>query len=502
MCVPGLHRDGARLAAWPIVALVALALVVTFSLRGTLTAWPDRDTMPAAFEAAIADLEQAVGNLPPGAPVAAGAPARVLLESAIATLALLDRSEVAVADPASGRDLVFAVDAIRTVAEIVRAGDEQQAGVAAAEIETLTREALVRLRRLDRRLAENARAAGDAIVQVEDRGDHWLIQRTDRGQHDLVRALGVALLLGGCLMIALRLLGRTRPAPTLRSLLARPTAVLGVAAFVVFLAGSLALVMRPSAMPGASTTVTRLPRPGPCSRLEVAREVFWASEQLEIGPLTERVRRRAEARARDCLGLDSTTAAHEATRPLLARHGSSDRGDGPVPAASPRSISLALVPEIRQDVAHLQTSIDTLLEEVARLRAERPTPVPSEPSSHEVEIGGPEIPAAAAATSPMQPDPGPVPTEADDHPDPPAAAGPQVAARAEPPAPAAEGPRPFVTTTAVNYRSGPSRSATKLGTLQEGTRVRLVADDDGWASVRLHDGRAVYVASAYLRPIE
>lgn len=500
MCVPRLHRDGARLAAWPIVALAALALVVTISLRGALTAWPDGDALPATFAAAIADLERAVGDLPPHAQIATGAPARVLLEHAEVTLVALRRSLFPVADPVTVRDLVFAEYAIRTVAETFRTGGERGADAISAEIESLSREALAGLDRVDRRLAEDAETASNAIVSVEDQGDHWLIRRTDRGQHGFARVLGIALLLGGCLMVALRLLGRTRPAPTLRSLLARPTAAAGVVAFAVFLAGSLGLVMRPSAMPGVSTSVASLPRPGPCSRLEVAREVFWASERLDIASLTERARRRAQARARDCLGLDSAVAARQASESFLDRRNA--RGNGPAPAPARRSISLGLMPEIREDIAHLQTSIAALLEEFVSLRAERNARNAGVPIDLEPGIGGPEILTTAIVAASSQPTAGAMPPEMDDQPDLPASATPQVAARAESPVPAADGPRPFVTTTALNYRSGPSRDATKLGTLQQGTRVRLVSDDDGWASVRLHDGRAVYVASAYLEPIE
>jgi hypothetical protein len=261
------------------------------------------------------------------------------------------------------------------------------------------------------------------------------------------------------------------------------------------------LVARPAALPGVSTAVTSLPRPGPCSRLEVARDVFWASEPLGVGPLTERARRRVQARARDCLGLESAVAAREASERFLARVETSAGAGGPAPFGASRPISLALMPEIREDVAHLQTSIDSLLQEVERLGVRRPARTGSPPPDSGAGVGGPAIPVTGPLT-PSQPEARSGPVETGAQPTSAAATPARVATRAEPPVPAAGEPRPFVTTTAVNYRSGPSRDATKLGTLQEGTRVRLVADENGWASVRLHDGRAVFVASAYLAPIE
>jgi uncharacterized protein YgiM (DUF1202 family) len=66
------------------------------------------------------------------------------------------------------------------------------------------------------------------------------------------------------------------------------------------------------------------------------------------------------------------------------------------------------------------------------------------------------------------------------------------------PMPAHPAPREFVTTTSLNYRAGPSRSAPKLGTLADGTSVHMVDHADDWSIVRLGDGRSVYVASAYL----
>jgi uncharacterized protein YgiM (DUF1202 family) len=58
----------------------------------------------------------------------------------------------------------------------------------------------------------------------------------------------------------------------------------------------------------------------------------------------------------------------------------------------------------------------------------------------------------------------------------------------------------YVTTAAVNYRTGPSLDARRLGTFVPGARLSVIGENDGWAEVRLRDGREVFVASAFLDP--
>lgn len=52
-------------------------------------------------------------------------------------------------------------------------------------------------------------------------------------------------------------------------------------------------------------------------------------------------------------------------------------------------------------------------------------------------------------------------------------------------------------TTAVNIRSGPSTSYSRLGVLYQGERIEAVSSSNGWTEVRWN-GRVAYVASAYL----
>ncbi len=53
-------------------------------------------------------------------------------------------------------------------------------------------------------------------------------------------------------------------------------------------------------------------------------------------------------------------------------------------------------------------------------------------------------------------------------------------------------------TTAVNVRTGPSTSDSRLGVLYPGQSVEAVSESNGWTKVT-YDGRTAYVASAYLR---
>ena len=56
----------------------------------------------------------------------------------------------------------------------------------------------------------------------------------------------------------------------------------------------------------------------------------------------------------------------------------------------------------------------------------------------------------------------------------------------------------YVTTTAVNYRDGPSLDARRLGTFVPGATLAVISQNDGWSEVRLGDGREVFVASEFL----
>jgi uncharacterized protein YgiM (DUF1202 family) len=57
----------------------------------------------------------------------------------------------------------------------------------------------------------------------------------------------------------------------------------------------------------------------------------------------------------------------------------------------------------------------------------------------------------------------------------------------------------FVTTTALNYRAGPSLQARRLGTLVPGAQLEVIGEDDDWSKVRLFDGREVFVATQFLQ---
>lgn len=502
MCLPGLRPDARRLGAWPLPAVLALVLLVLLSLRAALTAWPDAGPVPATFRAAIVDLRSAAEHLAPATRNAVGATTQLLIERARSTLEGLEGLAVPLTGAAVARDLVFAEDAMRAAAVELAQAPERGVGATAASIETLASEALRRLQRIDLVVGERQEQLAGSIVWLEDDGVRWSVWRLDRTLHDVVRGLGIVLILAGSLAVALRLLDRSRPLPTVQQLReARPATVIGITAFATFLLGSTGLAVEPTLVPGISPAHTSLPRPGPCGRLETARAVFWEAEESGIAAFSEAVERRLHRDARACLDLGTALAAREATERFLVRLDEADPASRPAmsPSAAPPAVSLALMPAIQDDVARLRASVDALLDEVASLRTERQALAVRLAAASEAD----RAPAGSGATSGPAPQPADEPVIAATPPpgvsSPPAPSG---EAAAEVPAPPPTAPRPFVTTTAVNYRTGPSENASRLGTLPEGARVRLMSESDGWANVRLHDGRSAYVSRAFIRPVE
>jgi uncharacterized protein YgiM (DUF1202 family) len=107
---------------------------------------------------------------------------------------------------------------------------------------------------------------------------------------------------------------------------------------------------------------------------------------------------------------------------------------------------------------------------------------PDEPATP----AAPDEPAApAAGAAPADASPEPEPALADTGP-------------ASADAPNGSDPELYVTTTAVNYRDGPSLDARRLGTFVPGATLAVIGEDDGWSEVRLGDGREVFVASRFL----
>ena len=54
-----------------------------------------------------------------------------------------------------------------------------------------------------------------------------------------------------------------------------------------------------------------------------------------------------------------------------------------------------------------------------------------------------------------------------------------------------------VTATSLNFRSGPSTTSSKIGSIKEGTEVGVISESDGWSKIS-YNGKIGYVSSQYL----
>ena len=55
----------------------------------------------------------------------------------------------------------------------------------------------------------------------------------------------------------------------------------------------------------------------------------------------------------------------------------------------------------------------------------------------------------------------------------------------------------IVTATNLNFRSGPSTSSSKIGSIKEGTEVGVISESNGWSKIN-YNGKVGYVSSQYL----
>jgi uncharacterized protein YgiM (DUF1202 family) len=114
-----------------------------------------------------------------------------------------------------------------------------------------------------------------------------------------------------------------------------------------------------------------------------------------------------------------------------------------------------------------------------------------------------EAPSVAAAPTELPPA---APPSAGATPPAPAEGGPTREARVptapvEPGAGPIEGGagRPFRVLTSVNFRAGPGNEFPRIGTLAEGTSVRVFGENKGWLQIRLSNGSQGYVYKKWLQ---
>jgi hypothetical protein len=472
---------------------------------------------PLGLEAAVAEVRAALEDM---ADALNGAPRQVqttisadlhLMSQAIARA--LDRLEgdgTPIADPT----LVYDLNLLADIAHAAR--DELQALAAdpgaaldperAQRIDRLTEAAAGRLAEVNLVIDSWNERGRNEVVDVQDEGGVLVIRSTDRSIYNGVRYVSIALLLIGLLAFGLHLLRTSQERAEARPRVPKGPlrSGVGAAALVLFFASCIAFSLRPGTLAALSAEVRVQAQEHPCERLAAQRDRLIAAQQADHAGLIEATKERMRPAAQDCLGLPSEAVTAEAIERLAAKtalaHGEPAPGRRPgvgLAAAGPRlsdpgAVSPPPVAELRP--AEMQASgrlaeLLTNLRDIEAPSTDRPEPAdgPTEPASGPA---GPAADPARPAAAPIEPAAGPDQTAALETPQ-----APDPSSRPPEPKPAT-----FVTTTALNYRDGPSVDARRLGTLVPGARLHVVGRDAGWAQVRLNDGRQAYVASEFLEP--
>lgn len=448
--------------------LICLTLLVAVG-GGAAMAAPDPFGTRAAVEEvrrASLGLSSRLDEMPRQIQLEFGTEAHLLVESAYAALAAVERQPAAVISHELLHGLAMLADIENSVtAELGRFAGRGSAERQEAQLARLFGAADEQLSRIGRELDAWSERARQAVLELDDASGSIVIRSIDRTVHDGIRFIAVGLLLVGLLVFGLRLLALSETeAPALDLVRQAPVlAVGGLLTLGAFLVASATLAISPTVLAGLSGQVEVLPAEHACERLAAQRDQLVEARALGHDGLSDAVKKRMRPAAQACLGLDSQVAAVEAVEQLARRLDPLEGGFRRLAASHPQPAPLA-------------PSID-----VERARAASTVrPPDAVPPSSPVAVD-----AAAMAGEPL------------------AAGGPEEAVPDEPDGAApgsAEPARSVVTTTRVNYRAGPSTDARRLGTLAQGTGAVLLGEDVGWSNIQLADGRSVYVASAFLRP--
>ncbi len=498
----------ARVAALALLLAVAVGAAWTHpaGAQDPLGVAAEMEALRAATETMVATVEA----LPEAVRHEFEAEVQVLAQSARQTLAELEYQRLPLVQPDILHELAYLRDIVATItSELQLAADAvgQQAEAAVERVQQLSAAAGRPLGQIDAALETWHGQVADAVVEVEEREDAVVVRTTNQLLHDAIRYGAAGLFLVGLLVLGLRLLALGESEVGLVDLFkhAPVMSIVGFVAVLGFLAATLVLALNPGALAGPSQVRIEA-RQHPCTALAAQRHHLREAQQVGVESLVGTITQRMEATAQGCLGLASPEAASRA----VARFAASP----PEPEVGPAVAAREPDPGLRADLDRLITTIRELATE---LPAPPETPLEAEAAAVarelEQEVAAEEEPAAAEPAAAPEPpaaeeDEAPVAegdearaAEQDEAPDAPAVAEPAPAPAPEPAQPApSPAPRDFVTTTALNYRTGPSLDAARLGTLPEGTPVLLLGEQDGWASVQLEDGRSVYVSSEFIRP--
>jgi hypothetical protein len=498
------------------------------------TAAPDPVGLAAAVaevRAALEDMANALNGAPRRVQTTIGTDLHLMSQAIARALDRLENEGAPVADPTLVYDLNLLADIAHAARDELHAIDTDSAATVdperARRVDRLTEAAAGRLAEVNLVIDSWDERSRNELIDVRDDGGVLVIRSTDRRIYDGIRYVSIALLLIGLLALGLHLLPTRQERPERRPWVPKGPlhSRVGAAVLVLFFASCIGLSLRPGILAALSAEVRVQAQEHPCERLAAQRDRLIVAQQADDPGLIEATKQRMRPAARDCLGLPSDTVTAEAIERLAAKTALA-RNEPAAPrrpavglaAAGPSRSEAAAGPppevaELRPAERQASGGLGELL---ANLRgvatpagepskpADGPGPgaPPTESAAPPTEQVGPDIasrpsPSAGPASEPVPPAVAPIEP----------AAGPDPTTTRETPAEPGPSPQPpelkpvvFVTTTALNYRDGPSVDARRLGTLVPGARLQVVARDAGWAEVRLNDGRQAYVASEFLEP--
>jgi len=477
------------------VAVIAVFLGLTGSFALTADdAGVSRETRE--LQAAIATMTTVVNETPDAVQAQTEAEVRVLAQALGRALARIENQPAPIVDPELAQDLTYLADIVGAINNELLATRQAESDRNAASTEVAGRvHALVsaagpRIDAVERAIDRWTETTATSVVETSARADAVVINSTDRLLYDFVRYSAVALFLVALLVLGLRLLALGESGLGLGELFRQAPfmATAGTVAVAAFMVATLVITINPGTIAGPTRVLVQ-PRAHPCATLAAQRQNLWDARELGNAHLVEAVKARLRPAGQACLVLESEFAAIEAVERFVAEPAPETRAP-PQPATPAQTATAARSTEIDR----LITALQRVIAQAPRAAdaAEEAPRAESRTVGAETRPVGAQTARAEAQTTAAEPA-----REVEDNAPPgdEATAGPTSSA----PLPPGPAPRDLVTTTAVNFRSAPSLDARRIGTLPAGTPVVLLREADGWSAVQLEDGRAVYVASDYLR---
>lgn len=508
-------RGHSRVLLWACLVALALSWLGPAEVRAVDAVGLE----VAADEARLAldEMAVALNAAPQDTQTAISADLHLMSQAITRALGRLEHGPVPIVDPTLVYDLNLLTDVVMaTTAELQSADpDGGLAADRAESIDALADAAAARVVEINLVIDGWTERARNAVVELAEVDGELVVRSTDRLIYNGVRYTSIGLLLVGLLVVGIQLLRMSEDRVDSFALLRETPVLSGLAITVltVFFAGCVVFSLHPGVLATLSAEVRQQPQEHPCEQLAEQRDRLIAAQQVRSRGLVEATKARMVPAARDCLGLPTATATAEALDLLAAKTAVAYRepalpstpdfavaavDDEEEPAStagrpSPSVNNVLADPtestelddpaDLAVQLEKVQRALKKELEQFAPSSGPAPTedvarpaatPEPEAPADEESVDDSPQPAPSAPETRPaVAPAPQTVPDEAD--------------------------AELFVTTTALNYRAGPSLQARRLGTLVPGAQLEVIGEDDDWSKVRLFDGREVFVATQFLQ---